>query len=410
MNIQNLQEKYPKLIFEMKENGYSGLYISRIESEIRHIIRQAGAKGWKSYTDVYFEYAKISKSPAYLSMKRTVLGLIENYETYEINPGSRAIHKIARKTSYDSLTGEFKSLIDHYKKVEKCNGKKASTIYTESHNATTFLLALQQKGMNTLEKITENGVLEIFTNQQGHPSHGYSCKKSISVILKVGISFFPEHICERILSYLPTLREKRKNIEYLTNKEISRIKFVLTEKESSLSLRDKAIGLLALYTGLRSCDIAGLSMNNIDWSNDLIKIRQQKTNVPLELPLTAIVGNAIYDYLTLERPQNNLPEIFLTQTHPYKKLKSQSLFNVAKKIMSVAQIREEVGSRKGFHLFRHYVATALLGNGIPQPIISSTLGHTSPASLNTYLSADFSHLKECALNVEHFPLRKEVLN
>ena len=53
------------------------------------------------------------------------------------------------------------------------------------------------------------------------------------------------------------------------------------------------IGILAIYTGLRGCDIAGLTLDAIDWNRDFIYIRQQKTEIPLELPLTAIVGNAI---------------------------------------------------------------------------------------------------------------------
>ena len=89
--------------------------------------------------------------------------------------------------------------------------------------------------------------------------------------------------------------------------------------------------------------------------------------------------------LALERPKIDYPEIFLTQCHPYTKLQIRSIPNIAKKIMSVAKIREMPGDRKGFHIFRHHIATALLGNGIPQPVISRILGHTSPVSLNTYL-------------------------
>lgn len=51
--------------------------------------------------------------------------------------------------------------------------------------------------------------------------------------------------------------------------------------------------------------MAGLTLDAIDWDGDLIYITQQKTEFPLELPLTAVVGNAIYDYLTSERPQRN---------------------------------------------------------------------------------------------------------
>ena len=84
------------------------------------------------------------------------------------------------------------------------------------------------------------------------------------------------------------------------------------------------------------------------------------------------------------------------------------MFDISKLIMKVAGIRETEGNRKGLHLFRHRLATDLLGNGIPQPIISSILGQIAPKSLDTYLSADFKHLKECALSIERFPVSEEV--
>ncbi|PSR23230.1 MAG: hypothetical protein C7B45_03810 [Sulfobacillus acidophilus] len=59
-------------------------------------------------------------------------------------------------------------------------------------------------------------------------------------------------------------------------------------------------------------------------------------------------------------------------------------------------------------MFRHYLATALLSHGVPQPVISQTLGHTEPHSLETYLSADFPHLKACALSIARRPVPEEV--
>lgn len=46
-------------------------------------------------------------------------------------------------------------------------------------------------------------------------------------------------------------------------------------------------------------------MTNIDWKADRMNIRQSKTDAPLCLPLTATVGNAIYDYIKYER-QNKM--------------------------------------------------------------------------------------------------------
>jgi len=61
-----------------------------------------------------------------------------------------------------------------------------------------------------------------------------------------------------------------------------------------------------------------------------------------------------------------------------------------------------------FHMLRHRLATKLLENGIARPVISSIIGQTSPGSLDDYLSADFVHLKECAISIERYPVRREV--
>ncbi len=205
--------------------------------------------------------------------------------------------------------------------------------------------------------------------------------------MKACIPFHPE-TCHRILAFLPALRETRKNIQYLTSEEIQKVKDTLADGENPLTLGDKAIGMLALYTGLRGCDIAGMTFDSIDWDRDLIYITQQKTEFPLELPLTAVVGNAIYDYLTSERPHTESRYLFVSQNKPYDRLKSRSIGNVAVRIMKAAGIRQTKGDRKGFHIFRHHLATALLGNGSLSCHQQDTW-HTSPDSIEAYMSADF---------------------
>ena len=409
MKTKHLEDSYPRLISYMEESGYSRFYIYRFKREINRILSMAPTQNWSSYMDIYLGYTKSSSSKAYLQNKRTIIGAIEQFDVFGRYPNGRRRHELYARSSYVSLSEEFKSIIDCYVEVESKRGIKASTIYTESHNAATFLLSLQEKGMNALNEITEEAVLGFFVSSEGTKLRGCSYKKNIAAVFKACEPFFPDGGCLKVLSFLPAFREKRKNIQYLTPEEIVKIKAALSTEESPLTIRDKAVGLLALYTGLRCCDIAEMTMDSIDWSKDIIRIKQQKTDIPLELPLTAVVGNAIFDYITMERPKTGLDEIFLSQSRPYGALKSKSLSNVADKIMKVADIRQEKGNRRGFHIFRHHLATALLGNGIPQPVISRVLGHMSTSSLDAYLSADFPHLKECSLSVEGFPLRKEVI-
>lgn len=283
MNVQNLQKNYPQLISYLEVNGYSKRYAARFNRDIQRILQQAELKGWKSYTDAYLAYVKISKSSSYLREKRTIIGAIENFEIRGQYPSRCQRHQIQKISSYDLLSAEFKLLIDHYCESEMSKGKKRTTIYTESHNATTFLLALHQKGLDSFNKVTEGAVLEIFF-QNERLCRSCSYKKNVAAVFKACISFFPKETCARILSYLPNLREKRKNMQYLVQEEVSRIKTILTGNNPLVVLRDKAIGLLALYTGLRCCDIAGLTLSDIDWAHDRIRIRQQKTDIPLEIP------------------------------------------------------------------------------------------------------------------------------
>jgi len=236
---------------------------------------------------------------------------------------------------------------------------------------------------------------------------GYASEKNVAAVLRTCAPQNPE-IIMKILTFLPSLRAVRKNIQYLQPEEITHLKQTLKDELSLLSLRDRAIGTLALYTGIRCCDIARLPLNAVDWENDRLHFCQHKTGVPLELPLTATVGNALFDYLQYERPNTECEKFFVTYRYPHRRLKDVSLGYISRRIMKVAGIRQEVNDRKGFHLFRHHVATEPLGNDIPQPVISRTLGHTSPDSLEVYLSADSKHLKNCALSIENLPIRKEI--
>jgi integrase len=409
MNVKNLRDNYPKLISYMETNGYSKTYVDRFKQEIKKILAAVDSKKWACYTDVYLEYTKTSHSPDVLRYKRTIIGAIEQFDVHGRYPNGRRRHELFERGSYPLLSPEFKSIIDLYCEVEKKRGKKFTTIYTESHNASTFFLSLQKKGINSLEKTTEKAVLSIFMSPDETQLRSCSYKKNIAAVLKACIPYHPE-TCPRLLAFLPALRETRKNIQYLTSEEIQKVKGTLADGNDLLTLRDKAIGMLAFYTGLRGCDIARLTLDAINWDKDFIYIKQQKTEIPLELPLTAIVGNAIYDYLTSERPHTDSRYIFVSQNKPYDRLENRSIGNVAARIMKSASIRQSKGDQKGFHIFRHHLATALLGNGVPQPVISRILGHTSPDSLEPYLRADFPHLKECSISIEHFPVPKEVFS
>ncbi|CAA7600834.1 Phage integrase family [Acididesulfobacillus acetoxydans] len=406
MNVEYLRNNHPKLISYMEAAGYSKDYIGRLQKEIQKILAEADSKDWDCYSDVYKDYKATPLSPGSLEKRRAFIGAIKEFDLNGKYPDGKWSGLLERG-AYPKLVAEFRSLIDYHSTVERKRGKKESSIRTESQNAAAFLLSLQETGISKLDDIAEEVVMSVFVSPEGERLKSHANRNCISAFLKVCTPLNP-NACKKVLSFLPATREARKNIQYLTPQETQYFLDAMDDMTNSLTLRDRAIGKLAYYTGLRSCDIAAMERASIDWECDLIRIKQQKTAEPLELPLSATVGNAIYDYLNEERPSVDCPILFLTQKGPYKGMESANIWRVAARIMEKASIRQSKGDRKGFHIFRHHLATTLLGNGVPQAVISDTLGHAEPESLETYLSADFVHLKECALSTARFPVSEGV--
>lgn len=407
MDLQNLKEHHEELLSFMENNGYSSTYIRRFREEINRILAKADSHDWQSYRDVYLDYLKASHSKDYLRNKRTIIGALEQFDDFGRMPDGRSRHTLFERGSYHLLCSEFRELIDFYRIYEKKRGKKESTIRGEALNAASFLHQMQQRGAQCLDAITEEDVLSFFLAEDGSLQRSCSYKKNIAAVFKAGLNWKAAQ-CRKVLSFLPVLRENRKNIQYLTQDEVRLLREAAEKGE--VSARNRAILLLLLFTGLRGCDIAGLTFHSIDWETERILVTQQKTSVPLELPPSAVVGNAIYDYLESERPDTGCPRLFLTETHPFSPLSTQGIANIVTKICRIAGVRQNPGDRKGTHIFRHNLASSMLENDIPQSVITQTLRHTAPDSLEPYLRADFVHLKECALSVEQFPLAKEVLS
>jgi len=135
-----------------------------------------------------------------------------------------------------------------------------------------------------------------------------STRVNIASVFRADIGIYTED-ARRILSYLPALRRNRKTIQYLTEEEVCSVRDALFCEDSPISLRDRAIGMLLYFTGMRSSDVSSLCFSDIDWENDEIRMTQKKR----ERTFTAAYspcGNAIYDYISMERPESRHCQVF----------------------------------------------------------------------------------------------------
>lgn len=165
--------------------------------------------------------------------------------------------------------------------------------------------------------------------------------------------------------------------------------------------RDYAMILLALRLGLRGSDIKGLKLSDVNWEQDTITIVQQKTKEPVALPLLAEVGFAIVDYLKNARPISIQPYMFLALRAPYNPLPHDNhLHQILNKYIRKAGIIITADRSHGMHSMRHTLASKLLKQRTPLPVISGILGHRDSDTTAEYLRVDIEQLRSCTLGLE----------
>ena len=173
------------------------------------------------------------------------------------------------------------------------------------------------------------------------------------------------------------------------------------DRSSPLGKRDYAMLLVASRLGLRVSDLRTLTLDDLDWGASTIGFTQSKTSVPLHLPMSEEVGEALIDYLRFGRPKTEDREVFLTLRRPVGPFSDDAkLYEVVNRWRDLAGISFRRPQRHGVHSLRHTLATQLLREQTPMHVISAILGHASTASTMVYAKADTEMLRSAALDTE----------
>jgi integrase len=128
---------------------------------------------------------------------------------------------------------------------------------------------------------------------------------------------------------------------------------------------------MATY-GLRTSEIVALTLEDIQWRSNKIRIVQPKTSTPLELPLTNAVGEALLKYLKRVPPRPPHRQLFLRMMAPIGPLRANSVTSAFQAWIR----RSDLGIPfKGAHCLRHSYAANLLNHGTSLKTIGDILGH-----------------------------------
>ena len=305
----------------------------------------------------------------------------------------------------DRCPARFRSVRDEYLAACRRRGNAEATVVTKQKAAEQFLAYLEEIGRETIEEARARDLAGFWARRQ---RRGYAPKTT--GLLRTGLADFLRHlhevgqIREDLAARLPPQRYPRRgqSAPHPWTAEEVRLVLEAIDRQSAIGKRDYAMVLLTVRLGVRVGDLRRLELGWFDWRAKTLAFTQQKTGLPLTLPLPGDVGWAVIDYVRHGRPEAACRQVFVKHRYPFTAFGSSTsagcrLGYYARR----AGIVFAAGRSHGLHSLRGALAVAMLQTDTPPPVVTAVLGHAAGATTAAhYLRLDTEHLRHCALDVE----------
>jgi integrase len=153
--------------------------------------------------------------------------------------------------------------------------------------------------------------------------------------------------------------------------------------------RDRAIAGLMLLSGLRSAEVLGLRVADVDIGRGWVRVTG-KGDKERRVPLDPDVAGLIQSYLLAERPETASRALFVVAKGPHRgrPLTAAGLRRVFR------YHREISGVAAGHpHALRHSFGTALAEAGVDLPVLQALMGHDHVDSSAAYIHLAPAHVR-----------------
>jgi site-specific recombinase XerD len=158
--------------------------------------------------------------------------------------------------------------------------------------------------------------------------------------------------------------------------------------------RDYAILILLVTYGLRGREVAAMTLDDIDWKHDRIRVPERKAGHSTGYPLSTAVGAALLDYLQHGRPKTADRRVFARVLAPQGALTTNAISSRVAYYLRRAGIHVP---RAGSHTLRHTCVQRLVDAHFPFKVIGDYVGHRTPESTDIYAKVAVDALREVAL-------------
>ncbi|MBV8175745.1 MAG: tyrosine-type recombinase/integrase [Verrucomicrobia bacterium] len=273
-------------------------------------------------------------------------------------------------------------------------GVRPATLHHYDHCLRSLECYLRDLGMIALKDLSPT-ILSAFVTTRGQ-QWGKCTINGLCAVLRVFLRYLHREgltSCDLSSSIEAPKRYRLAEIPRCISWENVGRMLEAVDRRTALGRRDYAILLLLVTYGLRSREIAALTLEDLDWERERLRIAERKAGHSTAYPLSPIVGEAILDYLKHGRPNTSDRHVFFRVLAPPTPFTAMAISGRAAHYLHKAGIAV---ARRGSHTLRHSCVQRLVDAHFSLKTIGDYVGHRSPDSTMIYSKVDVEALRDIA--------------
>jgi site-specific recombinase XerD len=275
-------------------------------------------------------------------------------------------------------------------------GLRPASIYQYRHHLDRFEAYLARIGVRSLGELSPP-ILSAYIVERARSGLAKSTVRDSAGVLRVFLRYaHREGVLDADLSAAvgwPQVYRLSNIPRSICWDDVNRV-LASVDRRTEAGRRDHAILLLLVTYGLRGREVAALTLDDIDWKNDRLKIPERKAGHSTAFPLSAVVGEAIIDYLRHGRPGTSDRHVFFRAVAPRRPIGAAAVSAIARTYLLKAGVQVP---RPGSHTLRHSAVQRLVDADFDLKTIGDFVGHRSARSTEVYAKVAVEALREVAL-------------
>ncbi|HPC85471.1 MAG TPA: site-specific tyrosine recombinase XerD [Smithellaceae bacterium] len=277
----------------------------------------------------------------------------------------------------------------HYLLIEK--GAADNTLAAYGRDLNRYRIFLDQRGISDPRSVAPQTVVDFLVQLRSEGLSANSMNRTLAALR----GFYKYLLREKVLEESPLARIELAKVwmrlpDTVSQEEMNRILSGPDDSTPS-GLRDRAMLELLYATGLRVSELAGLTMNSINWQVGFLVV-MGKGGKERVVPVGKTAYDCVRRYVDEARPKfvraKTTDVLFLNRFG--RALTRQGLWKIIVRYAQKAGLQKNVHP----HTFRHSFASHLLEGGADLRAVQVMLGHSDISTTQIYTHVTRERLKE----------------